>query len=145
MYNNRQLVSPSDMSPASFGLKPCGCCFLLTFTQLFFPLSALSFPPLSTQCSRLSFSLILLAIFFIFVCLTAETPHPYPGSTQIQKLRSPQWEGEEMKAAQLLTAHFFPSLVLFFFYPPNLCPQSQRRPHELEGDSVCFLFLTECR
>lgn len=74
------------MSPASFGLKPCGRCLLFFFYSSFhiyiyfftFSNSALSHTSLFTCCCRLSCSLtlILLAIFlFLWVSLLKHHAH----------------------------------------------------------------------
>lgn len=158
--NNSWLFSPSNMSPASFALKPCGCCFLFTSTHCF---SLLFLSSLSALWSFLftSFYKLLQAVLFthsdssghlfifIFVSFSADTPRPYPATLISESSKKPPVGRRKWKPL-FSWLHSF-SKSCFSFYP-NLCPQSQCCPLCLEGDSDCFLpfaflFLSdeECR
>lgn len=98
--NNSWLFSPSNMSPASFALKPCGCCFLFTFTHCF---SLFFLSSLSALCSFLftSFYKLLQAVLFthsdssghLFIFYFCQfhcwNTTPIPRNAHIRKLKKP--------------------------------------------------------
>jgi len=108
----------------------------LTLSSLF------SFSPLFLHvCFRLSFSLILQAIYFLFCFCESHssTTGQCPATHTFESSAAPSGKENIRKTALLLTAKFFQVAFRFSFFPrPG--PQSQRCPHRFEGDSDHFFF-----
>ncbi len=132
------------MSPASFGLKPCGCCFLFTFTHhftYFFSLSPtlhslffLIHPFLHVAVGCLSQKLW----FFLFLWVSLLKHHTHTHYPSYPTAQKPPVGRRTDESSFALDCTVFPRRVMLFFYS-NLCPQSQWCLLCLEGDSDCFL------
>lgn len=113
------------MSPVSFGLNPCGCCFFFTFFFYHFTFSNSQFSVLSssslffffTCCFRLSFSLTLtlLAIFFFYFCESlCWNTTPIPSPTHITAQKPPVGKRTDESSFALDCCFFFFHIVFCF-------------------------------